>query len=504
LTVCIGCQKANHSKIDINDANKYVELSNIALKKYSAFGEPNKIQIKQMLTQHDFISLEKIYEGIFELCKKEVQYEGFLGSAYDLFNPDDVSIKDLDLWVAQTGSYMAYAARGAYKTTEGYWERGGKYISETPQYKIDKMQRLHEEAALDLQVAISKNPALMPAYVDLIDIAKASTMTFTARQILEKAVAHDNRTFLVRYKYIRSLLPRWGGSHEEMSKYAQQTTQYTHLNPRLWSLQGEVSADRADDYEREGDYQSAVVSYTAALQFGDRTSWLKERAICYSKLGQMDLAAADANRVLYYSPTDLIARSLTSSNSPLSLKYNLSDNSYITPKIDKLNIRSYAVLSVNLKVSWLNARGGGQSKAVVNNNIAKIERMLKGLGYEYLERPKIIALVDDQKLSLTELTNEKAQRIGRLVGSDAVIIATIPAMGKNHALNTYYEDIEIKAISVADGHTIWSSFLKGSADGGQDAYGHMIILDSIESKLYDLLQKKLKPAISQVKDVKNH
>ncbi len=413
--------------------------------------------------------LKKYTKEIFELDRKAVQNEGFLQSAYAIFNPDNVSVNDLDLWVAQTQSYMAYAARGAYKTTAGYWKRGGKNINETPQDKIDKMQRLHEEAAIDLEVAISKNPEFMPAYEELIKIARASTMTFTARQILERAESHDNRTFSVRYEYMMSLLPKWGGTYEEMSKYAQQAIKYVNLNPLLWTLQGEVSADVADDLWREGNYQSAVESYTAALKFGDRTRWLKQRATCYSKLGQMDLASADANKVLYYSPNDMIARALTSSNNPLSLKYNLSEDSYISPKINELNIHSYAVLSVILQVGWLNARGADQSNAVVNNNIAKIERMLKGLGYECLQRSKIIALLEDHKLSFNDLTNEKAQQIGHLINSDAVIIASIPSMGINRAQNTYFEDIEIKAISTADGHIIWNSILKGSAESSQDA-----------------------------------
>ncbi len=59
----IACQTTNHNNIDSNYADKQRELSNIALKKYDAFRAPDKSQIKQMVAQHDFISIEKIYEG---------------------------------------------------------------------------------------------------------------------------------------------------------------------------------------------------------------------------------------------------------------------------------------------------------------------------------------------------------------------------------------------------------------------------------------------------------
>lgn len=131
--------------------------------------------------------------------------------------------------------------------------------------------------------------------------------------------------------------------------------------------------------------------------------------------------------------------------------------------------------------------------------------MLKGLGYTCLDRSKIIALSDDQKLSVTNLANEKARQIGNLLNADAVIIATIPSMGIDRSLNIYYENIDIKAISVASGQTIWNSRLNGRVDATDlEANSHMVILDSIESKLYDLLQSKLKSATNQAKEVKNH
>jgi hypothetical protein len=108
--------------------------------------------------------------------------------------------------------------------------------------------------------------------------------------------------------------------------------------------------------------------------------------------------------------------------------------------------------------------------------------------------------LDNQKLSLTGLTDEKAQKIGKLIKTDAVIIATIPSMGKNHPSNVYFEDIKIRAISVANGQVVWNSLLKGSVVADQDKYDYTLILDSIESKLYDLLQSKLK-AGAQVKHV---
>lgn len=205
--IVIASENDNQQKnIDGTDSQKQVVLSNTALKKLVAYGQPNTDQIKKMLAQHDFASLEKIYDGIFELYKNDVQYEAFLENAYAVFTPKNASIDDLHLWVGRTGSYMAYAARGVYLTNAGQWARGGKYINETSQSQMDNMRQLHEDAIKDLRMAISKNPTFMPAYRYLIRIAMMSTVKLTAREILKKAEEQDKRTYYVRYEYMLSLL----------------------------------------------------------------------------------------------------------------------------------------------------------------------------------------------------------------------------------------------------------------------------------------------------------
>jgi len=495
----MACSAANL----VDQSSKQVELSNMTLKKERDIGEPNIAKIKELVSKHDFNALDNLYDEFLKKYEKDVLYEWYLNQAYSIFTPNnDMSIEDLDMWVAKTGSYVAYAARGGYKTELGLIARGAKFIADTPDSKIQEMQRWHNEAAKDLQIAITKKSSLISAYSILMEIATASNMPFTARQILDGAEIFDKRTFYVKAGYMNSLLPRWGGTYREMSEFAQSELKYLNSNPRLWTLQGAADADRADDYYREENYAAAIESYTQALKFGDCVTWLKYRAACYYKQGKKDEATADYKRVLYYSPANTTALEFFASPGTLSgLEYDLSEHSYVDPKIHELNIKSCAVLSVEHKVNWLNTRPD-KGKVIVYNNIAKIERMLRGLGYNCLERSKVVEILDNQKLSLAGLSNEKAQQIGKLIKADAVIIATIPSMGKNHSRNMYFEDITIKAISVTSGQVVWSSQLKGSVVAGQNTYDYTLILDSMESKLYDLLQAKLKTEALQINDVK--
>lgn len=294
-----------------------VKLTNTALKNQYNLGKPDLYEIKKLLYARDFKALETLYDGFLNNYKKDVTYEMFLWEAYKIFSPQNgLSAEDMDVWVATTGSYMAYAARGAYRAEQGFIARGEKYISDTPPSQLVEMQSLHNEAAKDLQIAVAVSPHLMPAYSYLLTMAKASNMPFSPKQILDEAVVNDKRSFLIRHEYMASLQPRWGGSYGEMSAFAKSAVKYNHLNPRLWSLQGAADADRADMHHIDHDYRAAIKSYSRALKYGDRVSWLKYRAGCYYYEGKKDEATADYKRVLFYDPTDSTAQAGVSGLTP--------------------------------------------------------------------------------------------------------------------------------------------------------------------------------------------
>jgi len=295
-------------------SNNRVEMSNAALKRLFEAGEPNRSQIIDMLSKRDIDGLEKTYDNLFRQYKGDASYEVLLLDSYNLFSPaNNISLADLDYWVSETGSYIAFAARGAYKNKLGFTARGTKFISETPKYRIDDMKELHREAAKDLQLAIKKNPLLMPAYFNLISVAKASAMPFTPKEILDQAIKQDNRTYTVRLAYMHAIVPQWGGSYEEMSDFAKQTAQYANVNPLLWTLQGVVFAEQGADYWRESNFAKALDAYTSALKFGDRTAWLVKRAACFWQIGKKDKAVEDYKKALYYNGNDTEAKNMLQS-----------------------------------------------------------------------------------------------------------------------------------------------------------------------------------------------
>ncbi len=475
-----------------------IEANNAALMKAWSYGWPDKAQVKALVAAHDFVALEKWYGSLLEYYKKEVQYEQYLFWAFEIFDPaNGISPPDLDAWVAKTGSTISYVARGIYRCKAGYAARGSKYASETSKEQFAAMQRLHDEAAKDLQKAIAKDPTLMPAYASMIRIAKMSDMPFTTRQVLDSALMHDRRTFEVRSAYMGSLLPRWGGSYEAMSEFAAESIKDVTRNPRLTTLQGDADADRADLLYNK-DAQAAIDGYTKALRFGDRITWLTYRGDCYKRLGDTAKAEENYARIRMY---DTRTNNVVPARRRLDLsklRYDLKDNTYIDPNLGSLGIRTYAVAPVEHHVPWLTARADEGSMVMARNG-DKIQDMIKLLGCACVKRSELAALLKEQNMPLSDLSYAGAQTLGKRAHADAVILSTVLGMGVDYTNSQVFVNLDIKAVSVKSGKIIWKSLMNGRVDAEYGTYKYQEVLDAIETSLYNLLTTRIAPEPSRQK-----
>ncbi|MGH8004588.1 MAG: hypothetical protein ACRECJ_07690, partial [Limisphaerales bacterium] len=106
------------------------------------------------------------------------------------------------------------------------------------------------------------------------------------------------------YDYLRSLQPRWGGFFEFMQEYVDGLDKAAQKNPRIWSLKGEVAAERGKTSWQDNDYNSAIQYYTEALSYGDRKNFLKYRGRLYMLVGQDALALEDFMKFGKYDDSD--------------------------------------------------------------------------------------------------------------------------------------------------------------------------------------------------------
>ncbi len=286
-----------------DESQSRAEANNKVLKESLDLLEIKASVIKKLLIEEDYDKLEAMLDDAINKYEDDYVYEAYLLNSFENFDPAmGVTGKQVDAWVDTKRSAIAYAARGIYKSAAGFRVRGGQYISKVPEESIEKMVELHQQAQRDLKVAVMKDSRIMPAYYYLLKISYNSRLELTPKTVLEWAEEHHLKSYYLRFTYMVSLMPKWGGSYGQMQEFAKNAQQYVDLNPRIWSLQGMLYAEQAAGWYRNEDYAKAHQLYSQALQFGDRTAWLTYRGGSLYKLGRLSEALADYQKVLYYFP----------------------------------------------------------------------------------------------------------------------------------------------------------------------------------------------------------
>ncbi len=153
-------------------------------------------------------------------------------NAFDSGSFDDRLI--LDAWKrAAPNSAFAYAASGFDYVAMAAKARGGAYIQDTPQSNIDAMDRLLQQADIDLQHAIALNPKITPAYVAMI---KAGSMAL-GRVYVERAarlgLTQAPSDYAIYGMLTHAEEPKWGGSLQAMKAVDQMAQAHVKSNPLL-------------------------------------------------------------------------------------------------------------------------------------------------------------------------------------------------------------------------------------------------------------------------------
>lgn len=278
----------------------------------------NSGEITILILQEKFEEFEKRSKYYEEQILKDPLYESPLFKLYEALDADSNHLLEkMNKWVEKRPSYISYAARGICKANQGWKIRGDKFVSDTPPENLLMMHLFHEDAKTDLIAAIELNDRFFPAYCSLIGIEKAKGDNEGTKDFHDMAVRSIPKTYYVRYDYLRSLQPRWGGSFELMQEYVNTLDKAAKKNPRIWSLKAELPAELGRLAFADSDYVSALHYYTEALSYGERMSFLKYRGRLHMLVGQDDLALEDflkyrkyddANRAINAYITSLTAK----------------------------------------------------------------------------------------------------------------------------------------------------------------------------------------------------
>lgn len=274
------------------------------------FGYPtqtiDRLEVRQLLFSRSYDSLDAILSAYADSVLRDYRMEYRLFDAYAAF---DVAIPSLEPrlteWVNQRPtSAPALLARGTYFGAAGWDARGARFANATTRTQFKKMGDYFGRAAIDFGAALRLSPKSIVAYHGLLRMMSTEDDRAAARELLDRGLKIQPYSFRMRKTYMENLLPRWGGSYKEMTRFAQESAPYAAKNPRIRALGGFVDWDKGRVLERDGNKAEALNAYNRALQFGDYWEFRYARGLLHWRLKQNKEALEDLNSALVQSPQD--------------------------------------------------------------------------------------------------------------------------------------------------------------------------------------------------------
>lgn len=216
-----------------------------------------------------------------------------------------------DEWVLfNDGDWTGRLARGIHHVSVAWKKRGSEYRSNTTREQVDNMTHYFELAKKDINAALKKKPTVMVGYKTLLQIANGMGDDEAKQKITGTVLKIAPNTYYLRFQHLYGLQPKWGGSMQQIRKFARAAQKKRQQNPRLYALLGYEYAVKADQAKRRKQYKKAVKLYSKAIDYAPVSNWLRQRAFSLGKLKRYDEQTRDLNALLSISPdsADLLGR----------------------------------------------------------------------------------------------------------------------------------------------------------------------------------------------------
>jgi tetratricopeptide (TPR) repeat protein len=265
----------------------------------------NPFAMRALLHHGQFAALDSFFTAAADSAHVDYRNESRLYTGYEAFENDTSLAGPLDRWVqARPASAPARIARAAYLANEAWRARGTAYAKDTPAGAIERMNGLLAQATRDLESAAAMTPRSAAAYRLRLQIGKVKGDPFVTHQYLTQGLADIPASYGMRRQYLRNLIPRWGGTHDAMRAFAQESQALADRNPRLHALLGFVDLDSAEVLEIQGNQSAALALYTTALTYGDEFVFHLERGQLLVRMGRNADALPDLDTAVAMVPTD--------------------------------------------------------------------------------------------------------------------------------------------------------------------------------------------------------
>lgn len=271
---------------------------------------PDRAALLALLRDRQYDALERELAEAVRRSRESPRDEIIATTAFRTFWIADESITPLlDEWVGRNGdSPIARLARARHAAALGSAARGTRWARQTSAAQLAAMRKHHASARQDLREALKRDPALVEAHAQLIQIARHDRIErceASGAPALRVAPA----SYRLRAVILECLEPRWGGSLERMRAFALVSQHYARENPRLSALHGYVEMDLGRTLASDDRGAEAVAAYTVALSHGPDAMFYDRRASSHRAMGDHSRALADIDAALTLLPQnpDLLA-----------------------------------------------------------------------------------------------------------------------------------------------------------------------------------------------------
>jgi tetratricopeptide (TPR) repeat protein len=203
------------------------------------------------IKQGDYSKADRIARDVLARSQMEAwrfyPFNEFMGSIVR-GDDDPVLLQHLDAWLErEPKSALAYLIRAKYYRQVGAAARGHEVVSMVParlmQLFADDMAR----ADSDARKALSLNPHNPWSYYELLDIAAASGNSPQTEQAFQSGIKAFPRYYPLYKTRLRVLMPKWGGSVDDMYDFVERYAGRAPDNAPLKLLYLDLYANLLED-----------------------------------------------------------------------------------------------------------------------------------------------------------------------------------------------------------------------------------------------------------------
>ncbi len=278
--------------------------------------------------------LDRRYAALLDAHHNDAVQREAIYVAYSAFDASDQARRIAERWLADApDSPYAQTALGLILLTAAGEARGSEFYADTPESKLQTMQRLLAQAKPLLQSAQRTAPRLSPACIGLMRIGNLEGDSVLRDAATQHCLKVDPLSWNVRFEWQRSLDPLWGGSFEALDQSVEQIRPLVKQNPALGGMlargvgmrayvpvtQGQPRANYAAGFEaaariapdplfignagliaqEQNDLPKALAYLSQAIRLAPTSySFLSARAEVRRKSGDLQGAVSDAGRAI--------------------------------------------------------------------------------------------------------------------------------------------------------------------------------------------------------------